>query len=111
MPFGKMCRTKGAGAGRYVGVVLGSLFSLWGFDDSGRGRRGQKGVVVVDVLVPLRNLGKARTANGAGVGGRRLVGVRTFLRPLRLALEKHAIIGFATNFQNSTISIEFISKH
>ena len=63
-----------------------SLFSLWGFDDSGGGRRGQKGVVVVDVLVPLRNLCKARTANGAGVGGRRFVGVRTFLRPLRLAL-------------------------
>jgi len=38
------------------------------------------------VLVPLRNLGKGRTANGAGVGGRRFVGVRTFLRPLRLAI-------------------------
>ena len=38
------------------------------------------------MLVPLRNLGKARTANGAGVGGRRFVGVRTFLSPLRLTL-------------------------
>ena len=79
-------KDKGAGSGLYIVVSTRSLFSLWGFDDSGRSRWGQKGVVVVDVLVPLRNLCKARTANGAGVGGRRFVGVRTFLRPLRLAL-------------------------